>query len=216
MKRKYGFYNIYKKLRNHFGFQNWWPAKTKFEILVGAVLTQQTSWKNVEKAINNLRKSKLLNEEKLKNAKIEEIEKAIRNVNFYKTKAIRLKEIVKNLNRIKKEKEEKRIKQLLLSLKGIGEETCEVLMLYYFNFLDFVIDAYTMRIFERIFNKKFKREELKKLIESEIPKNLEVYKDFHAQLDELGKNYCKKKPKCEECPLNKICSYREKIFKSKC
>jgi endonuclease-3 related protein len=207
MKINYGFYNIYKKLRKHFGFQNWWPAKTKFEILVGAILTQQTSWKSVEKAIKNLRKAKLLNEKRLKNSKKKEIEKAIRNVNFYKTKAKRLKEIVENLDRIRKEKEQKSIRQLLLSLNGIGEETCEVLMLYYFNFLDFVIDAYTLRIFERVFNKKFKRAQLKKLIEEEIPKNLELYKDFHAQLDELGKVYCKKKPICDRCPLNKICKY---------
>jgi len=202
---KYEFYNIYKKLRKHFGFQNWWPAKTKFEILVGAILTQQTSWKNVEKAIKKLRKSGLLNEKNLKNTSTKEIEKAIKNVNFYKTKAKRLKEIVKNLDKIRKEKEQKRIKEFLLSLNGIGEETCEVLMLYYFNFLDFVIDAYTIRIFERVFNRKFKRNELKKLIENEIPKDLELYKDFHAQLDELGKNYCKKEPRCKECPLKGVC-----------
>jgi endonuclease-3 related protein len=203
----YGFYSIYKKLRKHFGFQNWWPAKTKFEIVVGAILTQQTFWKNVEKAIENLRKSGLLNENKLRTASIKEIEKAIKNVNFYKTKAKRLKEIVKNLNRIRKEKEERRIKESLLKLDGIGRETAEALMLYYFGFLDFVIDAYTIRIFERIFERKFKRNELKKLIEEEIPKDLELYKDFHAQLVELGKRYCKKEPECEECPLRKMCKF---------
>jgi len=210
---KYGFYRIYKDLKKHFGFQNWWPAKTKFEILVGAILTQQTSWKNVEKAIKNLRKLKLLNEKRMRNAKTKEIEKAIKNVNFYRTKAKRLKNIVINLDKIKKEKDEKKIKEYLSSFDGVGKETSEALMLYYFNFLDFVIDAYTIRIFERVFNRKFKREELKKLIENEIPKDIELYKDFHAQLVELGKHYCKKeKPNCKECPINKICKSKSNFL----
>ncbi|MGB9703789.1 MAG: endonuclease III domain-containing protein [Candidatus Micrarchaeales archaeon] len=207
---KFNFYKIYKILLKNFGFQNWWPAKTKFEIIVGAILTQQTSWKNVEKAIQNLRKNKMLSKEKIKKAKIKEIEKLIKNVNFYKTKARRLKLLVKEMEkieRIKNKKNKEEIKKRLLSLKGIGEETAEVLMLYYFNQLDFVIDSYTLRIFERIYKRKFRRNELKELIQKSIPRSLRIYKDFHAQLDELGKRFCKKEPRCNECILNKICEY---------
>ncbi|MEM5826334.1 MAG: hypothetical protein QXM64_03020, partial [Candidatus Aenigmatarchaeota archaeon] len=201
---------IYNKLLNHFGKQNWWPIigskKTKrLEIIIGAILTQNTSWKNVEKAIKNLVEKRLISREKIIKIKEEELENIIKPCGFYRQKAKRLKEALKRIKgNVTREK--------LLKINGIGKETCDAILLYAYEKPYFVIDAYTRRILERtgILKNAFKMDydELQRFFHENLPKDIEVYKEYHALLDELAKNYCKKKsPLCEKCPIVAICDF---------
>ncbi|MEM5835156.1 MAG: endonuclease [Candidatus Aenigmatarchaeota archaeon] len=201
---------IYDILLNHFGKQNWWPIigskKTKrLEIIIGAILTQNTSWKNVEKAIKNLVEKRLISREKIIKIKEEELENIIKPCGFYRQKAKRLKEALKRIKgNVTREK--------LLKINGIGKETCDAILLYAYEKPYFVIDAYTRRILERtgILKNAFKMDydELQRFFHENLPKDIEVYKEYHALLDELAKNYCKKKsPLCEKCPIVAICDF---------
>lgn len=214
------FLKIYKKFLEHFGTQGWWPAESKFEIILGAILTQQTTWKNVEKVIENLKNKNLLDPSKLANAKLGEIEKLIRQTGFYKQKARRLRDFSKYLveryngdlgklfskplNELRKE---------LLNLSGIGYETADSILLYAGNKRIFVIDAYTKRLCERLGIKRKGYEKLRIFFEKNLPRNIGIYKEFHALIVQLGKNYCKIKPVCNKCPLNAVCTFC-KEFKS--
>lgn len=204
---------IYSLLLNEFGKQNWWPADSKFEVCVGAILTQMTSWKNVEKAINNLKNENLLKLEKITQLNQKRLEDLIKPSGFYKQKARRLKRfsnyIYKNygcLETFFKSKETSQLREELLQIKGIGEETVDSILLYGGDKLTFVIDAYTKRIFKGLeieIGKNY--EEIKAWFEKELPRNLEIYKEFHALIVELGKRYCKTEPECEKCPINYLC-----------
>lgn len=197
------------------GFLNWWPGDTKDEIIIGAILTQNTNWRNVEKAIHNLRDSNLLSLWELSNAKITNIENAIKPSGFYRQKALRLKNIayiicekyngLGNLFR----KDTKELRNTLLSMNGIGMETADSIILYAAEKPSFVIDAYTKRIMSRVYgiDKKVSYETLQSFITSNIRSDIVIYKDFHAQFVELGKHFCMKEPSCSNCPVNKICRY---------
>ncbi|MFH1904754.1 MAG: endonuclease III domain-containing protein [bacterium] len=206
-------YELYTSLLSHFGSQHWWPAKTPFEVVVGAILTQQTTWKNVEKAIENLKSSHVLDPCKISNLSLRKLEVYVKPTGFYRQKARRLKDICtyifKEYNGSLKRlfnKETCSLRAELLSLKGIGPETADSIILYAAEKPSFVIDAYTKRIRERLqLTDELDYESLKKFFESNIPEDVEVYKEFHALLVELGKNYCKTKPVCKNCPLSKKC-----------
>ncbi|MEM0148940.1 MAG: endonuclease III domain-containing protein [Candidatus Micrarchaeaceae archaeon] len=211
------FYRLYKILRGHFGFLNWWPGETKDEIVIGAILTQQTSWKNVEKAISNLKKYGALSIEKIAAMRLKRLEELIRPSGFYRQKAARLLEFSKYVTKkhgslqlmLKTPLED--LRKELLSLKGIGPETADSIILYAAEKPIFVIDAYTKRIANRVFGiGDADYSSLQELIENSIKKDIELYKDFHAQFVELGKNFCKKNPICESCPANGICTYYAK------
>ncbi len=209
---------IYKLLRKRFGFLNWWPGDSDFEVLVGAILTQQTSWKNVEKAIANLKAADMLNISKISKCEIDYLQQLVHPAGFYRQKASRLKEICSliidrygNLgNFLSLDADD--LRQSLLSMKGIGRETADSIILYASGQPIFVIDAYTRRILGRVYGleedyKSMSYDELQRHIESKIKRDLELYQDFHAQIVQLGKDYCLNKPICKECPLNEICSY---------
>ena len=206
---------IYDKLLNHFGNQNWWPADTKFEVIVGAILTQQTSWKNVEKSIKNLKENNVLEPKKLFNLPIKKLESLVKPSGFFKVKSKRLRSFLKffienydgDLNKMF-ELPLKNLRQNLLSVHGVGPETCDSIILYAGDKPVFVVDAYTMRLCERyplIKSKKY--EEVRKFFENKLPKDVNLFKEFHALIVELGKNYCKTKPLCEKCPLNQGCKH---------
>jgi len=204
---------IFHLLLSHFGKQNWWPVDLEYhrkhktapfdEIVIGAILTQNTSWKNVEKALNRLKEKGKLSLEAILETPIGELEKLIKPAGFYKQKARYLKEVakfIKDLNGDTPKRGE------LLKVKGIGKETADVILLYAYNVPSFVIDKYTLRWLERFFGLKFNYEGAKSFFEENLPKDLEIFKEFHALLDELAKNYClAKKPKCEMCPLKATC-----------
>ncbi|PKP53213.1 MAG: endonuclease [Candidatus Altiarchaeales archaeon HGW-Altiarchaeales-3] len=200
---------IYYKLLKHFGKQNWWPAKTRFEVIIGAILTQQTTWKNVEKAICNLKKLKLITPVRIAKADIAALEKAVYSTGFYKQKASRLKKfseyLIENYNgNLDKffSRNTKSIRTELLKLDGIGFETADSILLYAGGKEIFVIDAYTKRMCKchGISNDNY--ENLRCFFEDNLERDVEIYKEYHAMIVELGKNYCKgKKPLCGECPL---------------
>ncbi|MEA3493019.1 MAG: endonuclease III domain-containing protein [Candidatus Margulisiibacteriota bacterium] len=192
---------IYKKLLKHFGPQNWWPADTEFEVIVGAILTQNTNWKNVERAIENLKTAHALRPSSLLKLSNQKLERLIKPSGFYRQKAKRLKGFTKEYyGRSGMSREE------LLRVKGIGPETADSILLYAFDRPTFVVDAYTKRIGQRVGLFRFDDyHEIKAYFEKKLPKNLEVYKEYHALLVELAKNYCKTKPLCGECPVVSLC-----------
>lgn len=219
------FSDIYRALFNKYKAQGWWPItidgksiygvdaprneKDAFEIIVGTILTQNTSWKNVEKALINLKSSGNLDLKKINDIQLGELEKLINPSGFYRQKALSIKEFCSFILSFGSfEKFEKKItRELLLEQKGIGPETADSIMLYALRKTEFVVDAYTKRIFSRIgvIKKDEKYEDMKKVFEENIPKDLEIYNEYHALIIEHAKQFCQKKPLCNNCPLNKIC-----------
>jgi len=208
---------IYQKLLKHFGKQYWWPAETRFEVIIGAILTQQTTWKNVELAIENLKDKGLIDPDSLAIAPLNHVEALIRHTGFYRQKARRIinfsQFLVTKYNGSLEgffDKPTEQLRTELLSLEGIGRETADSILLYAADRLTFPIDAYTIRLCERLGIKEPKYEALRELFESNLPKDLETYKEFHAIIDKLGKTYCKTKPQCSACPLSNECIYLSK------
>jgi len=208
---------IYQRLLRYFGHQDWWPARTRFEVITGAILTQNTNWKNVEKAIANLRKAGLLSPERLAEVSEKELCEYIRPSGFYKQKAKRLKcflDFLKkyryNLSLLFRE-DVHSLRRKLLALNGIGPETADSILLYAGNKLSFVIDAYTKRIFLRLGMGNpeglLKYEQLQNFFQRNIPQRVDLYKEYHALLVELAKKHCRKEPVCNGCPLVDVCKF---------
>lgn len=227
--------NIYNKLLSHFGQQHWWPVtnegsvkptyekkerlteRQKFEICVGAILTQNTSWKNVEIAIENLNKENLIDIRKIKKIDKKKLARLIKSAGYYNQKAIKLKTFAKYLAEKYKgnlkeffSKDVERLRKELLTIKGIGPETADSIILYAANKPIFVIDAYTKRIFNRLGYKEETYEELQDLFMENIEKKIKLFNEYHALLVELGKKICKTKPLCGECPVKGMCNYYQK------
>lgn len=203
--------SIYKRLYRRFGPQKWWPADTAFEIIVGAILTQNTSWANVEKAIKNLKRNKLLSPKALSGSRISKIARLIKPSGYYNIKAERLKNFLDFLNgkfegNLKKllKSESALQRKGLLEIKGIGPETADSILLYAANKPVFVIDAYTKRIFSRhgLIKENAAYEEIQRLFMSNLPGDAGLYNEYHALIVKAGKEFCKKNPKCHLCPLN--------------
>jgi endonuclease-3 related protein len=210
---------IYQKLYYHFGKQYWWPGDTPFEVMVGAILTQSTNWANVEKAIANLKKAKSLTAGKISKLNNEKLGKLIRSAGYYNIKAKRLKGFVKwfidnysgNIKILRKTKLAE-LREELLSINGIGPETADSIVLYAAEKPSFVVDAYTRRIFSRhkLIKIDASYEEIKFLFERNLPKNTQLYNEYHALIVKAGKEYCKKnKPLCRQCPIKGIKSRRK-------
>jgi endonuclease III related protein len=204
---------IYQLLFEAFGRQYWWPGETQFEIIVGAILTQNTNWTNVEKAIKNLKAADCLSPEKLHRLTLPHLAGLIHPAGYYNIKAARLKNFsnwlfenydgnLDNLESI----DTNRLREELLSVKGIGFETADSILLYAFERPVFVVDAYTARIAARhhLIEPGAGYEELRYLFESNLPQDTKLYNEYHALLVRLGKDFCKPKPKCPICPLEKL------------
>ena len=206
--------DIYEKLYTYFGPQNWWPADTPFEVCVGAILTQNASWRNVKKAIENLKKKNLLDPLKLYDIPLNTLAQIIKPSGFYNIKAKRLKDFVKFLvEKYKGNLEELFSKGLyeareeLLSLKGLGKETVDSILLYAGNFPIFVVDVYTYRILNRhyLVPEETTYDEIQALFMENLPHDPKLFNEFHALLVACGKNFCKKRnPSCTSCPLNHL------------
>lgn len=224
------FQEIYGMLLAEFGKQGWWPLtldgyesryyvgnpktdKHRFEIIIGAILTQNTNWKNVEKVLYQLSKNNLMGPVKIKKIKKEKLGELIRSAGYYNQKAERLKivaeHIIDNYNGSVSAFFDKDITELrkeLLEIKGIGPETADSIVLYSAGKPVFVIDAYTKRIFERLGFDEGDYDSWQKLFMDNLDKDVEMFKEYHALLVELGKNHCKTKPACDGCPVRKICN----------
>lgn len=201
---------MYHLLVAGLGHQNWWPGETRLEVMVGAVLTQNTNWKNVEKAIQNLKDMELLTLQGLKDITTEELSQVIRPAGYYNIKADRLKNLINfieteyegNLDLLFKEKTET-LRQRFLSVRGIGPETADSILLYAAGRPVFVVDAYTHRILYRhgMVDDHADYHELQGLFTDHLPQDVNLYNEFHALIVNTGKNYCRKKPACPGCPL---------------
>ncbi len=208
-------YSIYKILYRTFGTQHWWPGDTPFEVMVGAILTQNTAWKNVEKAINNLKKHDLLSPEKIYNTPTEEVAEIIKPSGFFNIKALRLKSLISFFiedyqGKIKKMKEDENIREKLLSVSGIGKETADSILLYALNIPVFVVDAYTKRVLLRhnIIKEDSTYDEIQFIFTDALPEDVQIYNEYHALIVKLAKEYCRKKPLCDNCPLNSALFYK--------
>lgn len=204
------FMSVFNKLYGAFGPQHWWPAKTPFEMMVGAILTQNTAWSNVEKALNNFEGR--LSPQFICEASEKELAEIIRPSGFFNQKVLYLKALVswfENYNcsvEFIREHDSSKTRRELLSLQGVGFETADSIMLYAFNRPYFVIDAYTKRIFTRLgcpLPKNY--EDIRALFESELPRDAAFYNEYHALIVYLAKVNCKKIPACNGCPLCRIC-----------
>ncbi len=205
--------NIYTTLFNHLGPSHWWPGDTIFEICVGAILTQNTNWSNVEKAILNLKINNLLDPEKLFFLDNEKLAKLITPAGYYRIKSKRLKNFLMFLKKevnfqIERLKDQNTytLREKLLSINGIGPETADSMLLYAFDKPIFVVDAYTVRIFSRhgLVEENISYSELQKFCMKNLPQDIEIYKEFHALIVRAAKLWCKKKKvQCTFCPLSK-------------
>lgn len=211
---------IYHLLFERFGPQHWWPGETRLEIMTGAILTQNTNWTNVEKAIANLKSADLLTPEKLYHIDISQLAELIRPAGYYNIKAKRLKNFINwlfenydgkpaNLESI----DTSRLRAELLSIKGIGRETADSILLYALDRPIFVVDAYTARIAFRhgLIEPEADYEQLRELFRSNLPQSTgclaadtKLFNEYHALLVRAGKEFCKPKARCSNCPLEKL------------
>jgi endonuclease III related protein len=202
----------YQTLFDHLGPQNWWPARTPFEVIVGAILTQNTSWTNVERAIANLRRERLLTPLALERVPFSRLASLVRSSGYFRQKTKKLKAFVRflraeysgSLARMFRAPTVQ-LREKLLAVHGIGPETADTILLYAGKKDVFVVDAYTKRIFSRhgFVPEDVPYEELRSLIESALPRDVSRYNEFHALLVQVGKNWCRPRdPRCAECPLH--------------
>ena len=210
---------IYTRLYGAYGPRHWWPGETPFEVMVGAILTQNTSWRNVEKAIQKLKGKGVLNPQGIHHLKKSQLASLIRSSGYYQVKADRLKAFVDfifkeydgNIRKMERERLE-RLREKLLKVKGIGPETADSILLYGLKKPIFVVDVYTKRILSRhgIISEKASYEEVQRLFMDYLPHKERLFNEYHALLVHLGKTLCKKIPRCDLCPLNSIAQRAER------
>jgi endonuclease-3 related protein len=204
---------MYHKLYHAFGPQHWWPGDSPFEIAVGAILTQNTTWVNVEKAIESLKKKKALNAKGIHEMKTEKLASLIRPAGYFNVKAKRLKAFIHFLMndyhgsmKSLRNEEMKTLRMKLLNVHGIGPETADSILLYALNKPVFVIDAYTKRTLSRhnIIRDDESYERIQDLFYVTLKRDAELFNEYHALFVRLGKTFCRKKPICNGCPLKGI------------
>ncbi len=205
---------IYKLLFAGFGPQNWWPGESAYEVMVGAVLTQNTNWQNVERAINNLKQADLLSLAKMSALPAGILAEYIRPAGYYNLKAERLQNLFSLINDHYEgdltqllDEETEQLRRLLLSVKGIGPETADSILLYAANRPVFVVDAYAHRILSRhqVIDADSGYYEIQELFMDNLEPDPEMFNEYHALLVKTGKDYCKKKkPRCDQCPLKNM------------
>jgi endonuclease-3 related protein len=204
---------LYERLYARFGPQGWWPGQGRFEIIVGAILTQNTNWGNVEKAIANLKSAGVLSPNALFALEPQRLGELIRPAGYFNIKAQRLRHVLQWLfERFDGDVDRPgelstyALREALLAVKGIGPETADSICLYAYDKPVFVVDAYTARIFGRhgMMWPQAGYEEIREYVESNLPRDVQMYNEFHALLVRLGKEYCKPKPLCSGCPLEEL------------
>lgn len=227
------FKKIYSILYREYGPQGWWPLTPKgssrtrhhagrprtdahrFEIMIGAVLTQNTAWTNVEKALEQLHKSKLVRHEALLKVRKEKVAGLIQSAGYYNQKAERLKLISRFVEahgmKSLLAKDTASLRSLLLDVKGIGPETADSIVLYAFGKPSFVIDAYTRRIFSRIglCDVGVDYDSLQEMFVENLDSDVEVFQEYHALIVEHAKRHCRANPQCGGCVISRICNYHK-------
>ncbi len=207
--------HIYSTLLGHFGPQKWWPGDTAFEVMVGAVLTQNTNWSNVSKAITNLKNDNLLSFQSLDCLPEHLLAEKIRSSGYYNLKAKRLKNLLALIRceapdgdlDLLFSADTEVLREKLLSVKGIGPETADSILLYAAHKPVFVVDAYTYRILTRhgLIGEETDYHEMQSLFMDNLENDVQLFNEYHALIVRVGKEFCKKSnPKCDKCPLREI------------
>jgi endonuclease-3 related protein len=211
---------IYEGLLAAYGPQGWWPvtpegecepgysggprnALQRFEVAFGAILTQNTAWSNASRAIENLNRNSLMSPERIRAVALQKLAETIRSAGYFNQKAERLKLLVSNLPANRPP-----TRETLLAVKGIGPETADSILLYGYDRLHFVVDAYTRRIFSRVglVTGDEPYEEISAVFEGGLPRSVEVYQEYHALIVEHGKRRClRSRPLCRSCCISRFC-----------
>jgi endonuclease-3 related protein len=201
---------FYNALYKRYGPQGWWPASNELECMLGAILTQNTAWKNVERALENLKREGLISIEKLASIPLHSLANLIRPSGYFNQKAVKIKNLVRfiiedyggDIRRMFEEDKEK-LREGLLGIKGIGPETADSIMLYAGNKPVFVVDSYTYRVLSRhgLIPEEAGYGEIQELFMDSFPEDARLFNEYHALLVKLGKEHCRRSPLCEGCPL---------------
>jgi len=234
---KFSFNDLYDRFENAYGSQGWWPlydikkeksvyegrlprrSVDRFEIAVGAVLTQSVAWTNVEKALSSLKNRCMLHPEAILSAPHDDVASLIKPVGYFNQKTIKLKELAAwFLDRGVKTSSLKKLstddfRQELLAVKGVGPETADSILLYAYDVKSFVVDAYTNRILSRIglIGENVKYEAVRQLFHDKFKGEKEEYRQYHAFFVVHGKEYCRKRPLCESCFLQNRCMFAQSL-----
>ena len=208
-------HQVFNLLLKSYGRQHWWPGDTPFEIMLGAILTQNTAWSNVERAIANLKDAGVLHQQGIQNLPTEQLAQLIRPSGYFNQKAKRLHNLchflegsggVDALRNI----DTAALRNMLLAIHGIGPETADDILLYAFERPVFVVDAYTRRIFSRLglLQGDAGYEEIRRGFEQALGPEVEMFNEYHALIVLHGKETCKSTPHCYQCGLTAICDFR--------
>ena len=200
---------FYDRLSRRFGKQNWWPGDSAWEVVVGAILTQNTNWRNVEKALNSLKQEDKLRLDEIREMPHGTLSELIRSSGYHNIKAKRLKNMAEwwatfvESDKIRK-LSDLEARRSLLKVNGVGEETADSILLYALDRQTFVVDAYTRTFLlrHRLINDFVTYMDIKYIFEQCLPREIEIYKEYHALIVALGKANCKRKPICTRCPLS--------------
>jgi len=204
---------LYERMLRHFGPQHWWPGESPLEIMIGAVLTQNTNWSNVERAVKNLRRENLINIEKLVKIDQSALAELIRPAGYFNIKAKRLRSLIDFVWREYEGDLDRffnlpidQLRENLLSVNGVGRETADDIVLYAAGKPTFVVDAYTYRIMvrHRLIAEDDDYEAIKEMFETHLPTDVALFNEYHALLVATGKNFCRKLARCEGCPLETL------------
>ena len=201
---------MYRAMERALGPQGWWPGQTRFEVIVGAILTQNTAWTNVARAIANLRRAHVLSPQALAALPTSRLARLVRSSGYYRTKARRVKRFLRflqaryrlDLSRMFAEPPSS-LRKELLAVPGIGPETADSILLYAGNVPIFVVDAYTRRILQRhgLIRPDATYDAMQALFMGNLPPDASLYNEYHALLVAVGKDFCRPVPHCEDCPL---------------
>ncbi|MDW8045638.1 MAG: endonuclease [Nitrososphaerota archaeon] len=213
---------VFDILYQHYGKQNWWPGESKLEIVIGAILVQRTNWRNAAKGIQILKKNNLLEIDRLASIDSDKLKELIKPIGLAEGKAKCINELCKYLmdkcsNSLDELLNKDDARELLLSIRGIGSETADSILLYAADRATVPIGEYTRRILSRVgvtLNSNNYKEWQRSILNA-LPKDVQIYKEFHAVFVAHGKNLCKKRPICERCPLLHLCQFGKSLNREK-
>lgn len=207
---------VYERLFDRFGSQGWWPAESEFEMCVGAILTQSTSWANVEKAVARLKEERLLSVKAMGGCDGRRLSRLIRPTLYHNVKARKLKSFAGHIlaehgGSISSMLAQPagKLRAELLSIWGVGPETADSIVLYAARKPSFVVDAYTRRVFERVgfLEGGESYDAVKSFFEDNLPRSVRLYDEYHALIVRLAKECCRKRPICGGCPIGSLCAF---------
>jgi len=213
---------LHDALLDHFGPQHWWPGETPFEVMVGAVLTQNTAWTHVERAITALKANEALSVRAILALPDTELAALIRPAGYFNVKTRRLKALCQFLlergvaeapEQLAEQASLPELRARLLAVHGVGEETADSILLYALGLPSFVVDAYTRRSFTRLggLTGDESYAAIQRRFHAELPADRRLFNEFHALIVALGKHYCRPKPRCVDCPLLAVCPHAKTL-----